>query len=153
MMKTATLTLVGAVLAFGAIAATASAQSTPDAANPASAAPAVSRSGDADGAFAGTAKFGEPDGEKLYSRVCAACHMADATGASGAGMYPALANNPKLAGSGYPAYVVLHGLNGMPPIGTMMSDRQVADVVNYVRTHFGNAYGEPITEAEITAMR
>ena len=28
----------------------------------------------------------------------------------------------------------------MPPIGGMMSDAQVADVVNYVRTHFGNAY-------------
>ncbi len=29
----------------------------------------------------------------------------------------------------------------MPPVGSMMSDEQVADVVNYVRTHFGNSYG------------
>ena len=28
----------------------------------------------------------------------------------------------------------------MPPLGQMMSDQQVADVVNYVRTHFGNSY-------------
>ena len=28
----------------------------------------------------------------------------------------------------------------MPPVGAMMSDDQVAAVVNYVRTHFGNQY-------------
>ena len=28
----------------------------------------------------------------------------------------------------------------MPPFGEMMSDDQVAAVVNYVRTHFGNKY-------------
>ena len=31
----------------------------------------------------------------------------------------------------------------MPPVGDMMSDAQVADVVNYVRTHFGNATRTP----------
>ena len=108
---------------------------------------------DPDGAFAGRGQFGEPTGEKLYRRVCAACHMPDAKGAVGAGAYPALASNEKLAASGYPAYVVVHGLNGMPPIGSMMTDQQVADVVNHVRTHFGNKYKDVMTADEVKAMR
>jgi len=107
----------------------------------------------ADGAFRERGKFGEPTGEKMYRRVCAACHMADAKGAIGAGAYPALAGNKKLAASGYPAYVIVHGLNGMPAIGNMMTDQQVADVVNYVRTHFGNKYKDALTAADIKAIR
>ncbi len=49
--------------------------------------------------------------------------------------------------------VVLRGLNGMPPVGEMMSDAQVADVVNYVRTHFGNAYPGAVSAAEVAAVR
>ncbi len=89
----------------------------------------------------------------MYRRVCAACHMPDAKGAVGAGAYPALAANKKLAASGYPAYVVVNGLNGMPPIGAMMTDQQVADVVNYVRTNFGNKYKDRLTAADIQAIR
>ena len=108
---------------------------------------------DPDGAFAGRGQFGEPNGEKIFRRVCAACHMPDAKGAVGAGAYPALAGNKKLAASGYPAYVVVHGLNGMPPIGGMMNDQQVADVVNYVRTHFGNKYKDSLSATDIKALR
>jgi mono/diheme cytochrome c family protein len=98
-------------------------------------------------------KFSEPTGEKIFQRVCAACHMPDAKGAQGAGFYPALAGNPKLAAGGYPVSVVVHGLNGMPPIGGMMTDQQVADVVNYVRTHFGNKFKDAVTVADVKAMR
>lgn len=107
---------------------------------------------DPDGAFTGR-QFGEPTGEKMFRRVCAGCHMPDAKGAVGAGAYPALAGNKKLAVKTYPAYVVLHGLNGMPPIGNMMTDQQVADVVNHVRTHFGNKYKDVMTADEVKAMR
>lgn len=113
----------------------------------------VAQQGDADGAFVMPGRFSEPDGEKMYRRVCAACHMADASGAAGAGKYPPLANNPNLAASGYPMLVTLKGLNGMPPLGTMMTDQQVADVVNYVRTHFGNQYDDAITAEDVKAMR
>ncbi len=116
-------------------------------------APPTARSGDADGAFVSASKFSEPDGEKLYKRVCAGCHMPDAKGATGAGTYPALARNRKLAAAGYPAYVVLHGLNGMPPVGQMMTDQQVADVINYVRTHFGNTYKDAVTAADVKSTR
>ena len=35
----------------------------------------------------------------------------------------------------------------------MMSDQQVADVVNYVRTHFGNTYGDAVSAGEVEAAR
>jgi len=107
----------------------------------------------ADGAFVSRGQFGETSGEAMYQRVCAACHMADAKGAVGAGIYPALAKNPKLAASGYPLSVLMQGLNGMPALGKMMTDQQVADVVNYVRTHFGNRYKDKVTAADAKALR
>ena len=35
----------------------------------------------------------------------------------------------------------------------MMSDDQVAAVVNYVRTHFGNHYDDAVTKDEVKAAR
>ena len=85
--------------------------------------------------------------------VCAACHMPDAKGAKGAGSYPALAGNTRLRSGAYPAYVVVKGMNGMPPLGQDMTDEQVADVVNYVRTHFGNDYQDAVLPADVKALR
>jgi mono/diheme cytochrome c family protein len=98
-------------------------------------------------------EFTQASGEELYANVCAACHMPNGEGAEGAGIYPALASNRKLASKAYPAYVVVKGLNGMPPVGEMMDDEQVAEVVNYVRTHFGNSYEDPLQPAEVEALR
>lgn len=92
-------------------------------------------------------------GEELYMTVCAACHMPDAKGAKGAGFYPALAGNTRLRSGTYPAYVVVNGMNGMPPLGEDMTDEQVADVVNYVRTHFGNDYRDAVLPAQVSALR
>lgn len=107
----------------------------------------------ADGAFVARDKFSETNGEQMYRRVCAACHMADAKGAVGAGSYPGLANNPKLEAGGYALMVVMQGMNGMPPLGKMMTDQQAVDVVNYVRTHFGNKYNDPVTLEDAKALR
>jgi mono/diheme cytochrome c family protein len=42
----------------------------------------------------------------------------------------------------------------MPPVGQMMSDEQVAAVVNYVRTHFGNNYkDDPVTAQDVADVR
>ncbi|CAN5379693.1 hypothetical protein BH10PSE13_BH10PSE13_12010 [soil metagenome] len=41
----------------------------------------------------------------------------------------------------------------MPPIGGMMTDQQVADVVNYVRTHFGNKYKDALKAEDVKAIR
>ena len=105
-----------------------------------------------DAAF-GARMLGEASGEQIFTRVCAACHMPDAKGAEGAGRYPALAGNQKLAIGAYPAMVVVKGLNGMPPIGTMLTDQQVADVVHYVRSHFGNKFKGAVKPEEVKAMR
>jgi mono/diheme cytochrome c family protein len=107
----------------------------------------------ADGAFVSRGTFSEKSGEAMYRRVCAACHMPDAKGAIGAGQYPALAGNKNIQVSAYPVYVILHGLNGMPAIGEMMTDQQVADVTNYIRTNFGNKYRGTVTAAEVKSAR
>lgn len=113
--------------------------------------PAASPVGaDADSA---TSEFDSPAGEDLFMRVCAACHMPDGKGAEGAGFYPALAANPRLSSGAYPVYVVMNGMNGMPPLGELMTDEQVADVVNYVRTHFGNDYRDAVRPADVNALR
>jgi mono/diheme cytochrome c family protein len=98
-------------------------------------------------------KFTEQTGEALYANVCAACHMDQGQGAVGAGKYPALAENENLEAGGYPVYVMLHGLKGMPPVGQMMSDEQVAAVVNYVRTHFGNDYKDEVSAQDVAGTR
>jgi mono/diheme cytochrome c family protein len=35
----------------------------------------------------------------------------------------------------------------------MMTDQQVADVVNYVRTHFGNRYKDAVTATVVKSTR
>ena len=98
-------------------------------------------------------RFIQSDGAALYRATCQGCHMPHAEGANGAGMYPALARNPQVATSAYVAYVVLQGRNGMPNFGDRMSDEQVAAVINYVRTNFGNHYDDPLLAADVAKMR
>ena len=109
-------------------------------------------------AFADTAAqrgggFALQGGEAIYKGICQGCHMADARGASGAGAYPALAGNPKLATAAYIARIVLKGRKGMPALGDNLSDSQVADVVNYVRSHFGNRFRGEIKAVDMQALR
>jgi len=107
----------------------------------------------ASAAFSPGFRFVESDGESLYRNVCSACHMMNGKGASGAGTFPSLAGDTRLEAAGYPLYVVTNGLHGMPPLGAFMSDEQVAAVVNYVRTHFGNDYHDAVTAADAKAAR
>ena len=79
--------------------------------------------------------------------------MPDGKGAAGAGSYPSLAQDKNLEASGYPVYVVVRGQRAMPPVGRMMSDDQVAAVVNYVRSHFGNQYQDAVTPDEVKQVR
>jgi mono/diheme cytochrome c family protein len=99
------------------------------------------------------APFAMQGGEAVYRGVCQGCHMADAKGASGAGTYPALAANPRLAEPGYVLSMVMNGHRGMPPFRGQFTNGQVADVVNYVRSHFGNHYKGKVTEADVQALR
>jgi mono/diheme cytochrome c family protein len=98
-------------------------------------------------------QFPEQTGEALYEHICQGCHMPDGKGAVGAGAYPALAGDPRLEASGYPIAIVVHGRKAMPSFGWALSDVQVAAVVNYVRGHFGNAYADAVSAADVKASR
>lgn len=95
-------------------------------------------------------------GQQVYSTICQGCHMAQGEGAIGAGTYPKLAGNPRMVSWQYVALTVLQGRRGMPSFGVPntasgmgtaqafgtvnLTDEEIAAVVNYVRTHFGNDY-------------
>ena len=123
-----------AIVLFGAAASAASAQSS-------------------DGSFMSSRRFMQRDGEVIYRTVCQSCHMVAAQGAVGAGAYPALANDPKLAVAGYSVLVVVNGSKDMPPFGALLDDEQVAAVVNYVRSHFGNSYPDTVSSADVRSAR
>jgi len=106
---------------------------------------------------------GAASGAELYAHICQGCHMPGGTGAEGAGHYPRLAGDPALAAWKYPALIVLGGRHGMPPFGlpadqveelraVHLSDGQIADVVNYIRSHFGNQYPDAVSASQIAAL-
>ncbi len=106
-------------------------------------------------------------GAEIYVHICQGCHMPQGEGAAGAGHYPSLAHSDDLKGrlgQIVAAQVVLNGRNGMPAFGhsqrrnplndlTLLSDAQVAEVVNYIRSHFGNQFPERLTAAGVAALR
>jgi mono/diheme cytochrome c family protein len=79
--------------------------------------------------------------------------MPNGRGAEGAAPYPALAKNARLAAKAYPVATVLNGSKAMPPFKSMLSDEQIAAVVTYVRTHFGNAYKDKVSVEDVKALR
>ncbi|MFM0126251.1 c-type cytochrome [Paraburkholderia sediminicola] len=98
-------------------------------------------------------RFTEKSGEALYNATCAGCHMPDGKGAQGAGHYPALADNPAVEAAPYVIINVLHGRKAMPSFGDEMNDDQVAAVVNYTRTHFGNRFTGDVTPSQVRSLR
>ncbi len=88
------------------------------------------------------------DGQTIFVQQCASCHQPDGKGV--AGQFPPLAGNTDLFLSReFPALVVLNGMEGeikvggkplqgiMPPFD-YLSDAQIAAVVAYVRSAWGN---------------
>lgn len=95
-----------------------------------------------------------PSGEAIYRHICQSCHMPDGQGAVGAGaQIPALAHNPRLQVATYPATVILNGYGAMPWFSGLLTDKQIADVVEYIRTHFGNHYTDKLNPSEVALMR
>lgn len=106
------------------------------------------------GWFDDPARLTQSGGQQVYDAICAACHMPDGEGAVGAGAYPALAGNENLQTPDYAIYLILQGQKAMPPLGGVLDDTQVADVVNYIRTSFGNDYAEdPATADRVAEAR
>jgi mono/diheme cytochrome c family protein len=91
-------------------------------------------------------------GKEVYERICQACHMPDAKGAKGAGAYPALARNPNLENSLYPVVVILRGLKSMPAFSDL-TDSEIVNVTNYIRTNFGNTFSDQVTVEQVKGLR
>ncbi|HEX4152675.1 MAG TPA: cytochrome c [Steroidobacteraceae bacterium] len=103
-------------------------------------------------------------GVEVYRQICQGCHMPDGKGAVGAGHYPALAGDGSLASREFMAMTLLEGRRNMPAFGgngdvglffsvPTLDDEQIAAVINYVRSNFGNHFKGTITAAEVKALR
>jgi len=103
-------------------------------------------------------------GALVYAQICQGCHMPDGRGAVGAGRYPALAGDGSLASTQFMALTLLEGRRNMPAFGgngdvglffavPTLNDDQIAAVINYVRSSFGNHFPGRITAAEVKALR
>ncbi len=101
-------------------------------------------------------------GEKVYGRICQACHQGNGLGI--AGQYPPLAGSEwVINGNKVPILIVLHGLQGpievkgnnyngnMAPWATQLSDDDVAAVLTYVRQAWGNTASEVSPQAVAAA--
>ena len=104
-----------------------------------------------------------PDGKVVYSTTCAACHQA--TGEGVEGTYPPLAGSEIVNGDEAKVVrIVLHGLTGpvevagetysgmMPPWGGVLKDPELAAVLTYVRSAWGNK-AAPVTVSKVAAIR
>ena len=124
----------------------------------ASSAPPTPAAPDADAMAAWSAQ-----GKELYEHHCADCH--GSTGQGEPGAYPALARNRAvtLANSNNLVLTVLYGgfapattshprPFGMPPFVLQLSEREVAQVLSYIRSAWGNA-APPVSEFDVDRVR
>jgi mono/diheme cytochrome c family protein len=89
--------------------------------------------------------------QALFTDNCSACHQPTGKGIPGA--FPALAGNPFVQGD--PALVsvtVLNGRGGMPAFRDDLTDADLAAVLTYVRSAWGNK-ARPVTAAQVRAAR
>ena len=91
------------------------------------------------------------DGKTLFAKNCAACHQASGKGIPGA--FPALAGNGFVQGApDEVATVLLKGRGGMPDFSGSLDDAEIAQVLSYVRTSWGNS-AAPLSEQAVGARR
>lgn len=103
--------------------------------------------------FADHDHFSTTSGEELYRTMCQACHLADGQGAHGAGDYPSFVGDERLRSPYYAIDVILNGFRGMPGFSDKLSNQQIADVVNYLRTNFGNQLEDDTTADDVVRVR
>jgi mono/diheme cytochrome c family protein len=100
------------------------------------------------------------DGARIYTHACIACHEADGSGAPR--IYPPLPGNANLqsADPSSTLRIILDGAQtvttprapntgSMPAYAGKLTDREIADVANYIRNSWGNA--APAVTAEQVA--
>ncbi|VUD64164.1 Cytochrome c oxidase subunit 2 [Thalassocella blandensis] len=90
------------------------------------------------------------EGEKVYTKNCAACHQADGKGMPPT--FPAIAGSPIADGERPIAEHfnrVLNGGQGMPPFGEQLTPVQAAAVITFQRNAFGNNTGDVVQPIDI----
>src|SRR4030088_1300108 len=102
------------------------------------------------------------DGEKIYKWACIACHEVDGSGAPR--IYPPLPDNANLqsADPSSTLRIILDGAQtlttprapngGSMPAYAKLTDREIADVANYIRNSWGNA-APLVTPGEVAKAR
>jgi len=103
-------------------------------------------------------------GKQVYEQICAACHGADGLGK--AGQAPPLAGSEWVNAKGYQrlAHIPLMGVNGdikvegvdynmaMAAMGAGLSDSDLASVLSYIRSSWGNK-GAAVSADDIHGVR
>lgn len=101
-------------------------------------------------------------GKEIYAEFCMQCHLPNGKGTP--------KTIPPLAGSNWlvdkrtaSIHAVKYGQSGpievneniydnsMPPMG--LTDEEVADVMNYIMTSWGNKQKKPVTESEVASIK
>jgi mono/diheme cytochrome c family protein/glucose/arabinose dehydrogenase len=94
-------------------------------------------------------------GREVYQNLCVACHQADGRGREKVAT-TLVESDFALGTPGIPIRVLINGKEGavglMPPLGTVLSDEQIAAVLTYVRREWGNT-GTPIDPATVAKIR
>ena len=91
------------------------------------------------------------DGAKLFAQNCSACHQLTGKGVPGA--FPALAGDQFAQGSPKAvSTLLLNGRGGMPSFRNDLSNQQIASILTYVRSAWGN-HASPIDKATVSAAR
>jgi mono/diheme cytochrome c family protein len=102
------------------------------------------------------------DGKVVYQKYCLACHQTNGSGVPG--MYPPITDSDWVEGDKTRLInIMLNGLKGeitvngqvyktAMPAHQYLRDDQIAAVLTYVRTNFGNA-ADSVTVSEVTAIR
>jgi len=106
--------------------------------------------------------FDREQGAGVYGSFCSGCHQADGQGMPG--VFPPIAGDPVVTADDPTEHIVivLGGLQGkeidgvayvspMPAFGGQLSDEQIAAVINYQRTSWGN--DAPLIAAEEVAAQ
>lgn len=114
-------------------------------------------------AASGSYSYDAAKGESLFTANCSACHQTNGEGIPGA--FPPLKNNAAVDSADPTLHIgtVLHGAHGvtiggvkyssvMPPFAGQLSDADIADIVNYERSSWGN-HANPVTPAAVAGVR
>jgi mono/diheme cytochrome c family protein len=102
-------------------------------------------------ACAGLSHADGMDGKGLFTKNCAACHQPTGKGIPGA--FPALAGNTFVQGAPSDvATVLLKGRGGMPDFSGSLDDEEIAQVLTYVRSSWGNS-APPVSGQDVGGTR